>query len=54
MADDEKDGKPKTKVSNKDIAGRVTFVEIIFNFLCAFSGEDNGVMGRGRKRIMMM
>ncbi len=48
MADDE-DGKPETRVSKKDIvAGRVTFVEIVFNlFSCAFSGEDDGVMGRG-------
>jgi hypothetical protein len=36
---DEEDGKQETTVSKKDIAGRVTFVEIIFNFLCGFLVE---------------
>ncbi len=53
MAGDE-DGKPETRFSLKDIAGRVTFVEIIFDFCVFFCGEDDGVMGRGCKRIIMM
>ena len=52
MADDE-DGKPETRVSKKDIAGRVTFVEIIIvvvdvlrmlNGASSPSGEDSGTM----------
>ena len=63
MADYE-DGKQETTVSKKDIAGRVTFVEMILSFsrafvmilsfLCAFSADYEGVMGRGCKRIIMM
>jgi hypothetical protein len=37
-ADDE-DGKPETRFSLKDIVGRVTFVEIIFNFSCVLFFE---------------
>jgi|LakMenE18May11ns_1017448.scaffolds.fasta_scaffold8883518_1 hypothetical protein len=51
MADDE-DGKPETRVSKKDIAGRVTFVEIIIVVVdvlrmlngASSSGEDSGTM----------
>ncbi len=41
---DEEDGKQETRVSKKDIAGRVTFVEIFQFFVLFFSGEDDGVM----------
>ncbi len=38
MANNE-DGKPETRFSLKDIIGRVTFVEIIFNFSCVLLFE---------------
>ncbi len=65
MADDE-DGKPETRVSKKDIAGRVTFVEIIIVVVdvlgmlngASSSGEDSGSMLQDGtmmcKRIIMM
>jgi hypothetical protein len=53
MVDDE-DGKPETRVSKKDIAGRVTFVEInivlvvdvlrMLNSASSPSGEYSGTM----------